>query len=155
MAGTALQHLHDLLGSIRLAALVVGDQLHHAVPHIGTAEVAGTLQEGQHNVNVPLQQHSRQPRRRRVTPAGHTSWQHDEAGCCAWVDGTSWLPQWLVGWLHNARVPGTGLTSTLGANFSARIAILSTSSSRMLKSAMVRYVTCTQHATRNNQQQHQ
>lgn len=34
------------------------------------------------------------------------------------------------------------LTSTLGANFSARMAILSTSSSRMLKSAMVRYVTC-------------
>lgn len=73
MAGTTLQHIHDLLSSIRLAALVVGDQLHDAVPHIGTAEVAGTLQEGQHNVDIPLQQHRRQPRRRRVTPAGHAS----------------------------------------------------------------------------------
>lgn len=63
------------------------------------------------------------------------------------------LPGWMApagcpdGWSAGCTMrvcPDTGLTSTLGANFSARIAILSTSSSRMLKSAMVRYVTCTQ-----------
>lgn len=66
VAGAAPQRLHHLPRRIRLAGLVVGDQLRDALPHLVAAKVAGALQQREHDVHIPLRVVGGGARRRRL-----------------------------------------------------------------------------------------